>query len=87
MYYTVVNDYCVSGGGIDYNSGPYTVTFPAGVTSVVIDISITDDDTSENEEDFTLIIDTSSLPTRVNTGRLVQSRVVIVDDDGKQNIN
>ncbi|XP_065884398.1 IgGFc-binding protein-like isoform X2 [Dysidea avara] len=71
-----------TGGGIDYNSGPYTVTFPAGVTSVVIDISITDDDTSENEEDFTLIIDTSSLPTRVNTGRLVQSRVVIVDDDG-----
>ena len=49
------------------------------------DISINDDDTEENEEYFNLIIDVNSLPTRVDTGNLVQSRLVILDNDGKQN--
>ena len=52
------------------------------MTSVSFNITITDDDTSENEENFNLIIDSGSLPTSVNTGSLVQSRVVIVDNDG-----
>jgi len=56
------------------------------VTNASFNITITDDDASENEEDFNLMIDSGSLPAGVNTGNLVQSRVVIVDNDGEQNI-
>ena len=69
---------------MDYGSGPYTVTFPAGVTSASFDIPINNDMISEGDEDFTLTIDPSSLPpTCVSVGSPDQATVTTKDDDGK----
>ena len=69
---------------MDYGSGPYTVTFPAGMTSASFDIPINNDMISEGSENFTLTIDPSSLPpTGVSVGSPDQATVIIGDDDGK----
>ena len=68
---------------MDYGSGPYTVTFPAGVTSVPFDIPINNDMILESSEDFTLTINPFSVPTGVTVGNPNQATVTIVDDDGK----
>ena len=69
---------------MDYTSGPYTVTFPAGQTTATFDILITDDIILEGDENFMLTIDPSSLPTGVTRGTPGEARVTIVDDDCKQ---
>ena len=76
----------IIGGGIDYNSGPYTVTFAAGETSVVFDIAITDDSIFEDNENFIFIINSSSLPSDVNVGNPGQATVTIVDNERKLHI-
>ena len=43
-------------GGIDYSSGPYMITIPAGVISVPFDVPITDDNLVESPESFNLSI-------------------------------
>ena len=68
---------------MDYGSGPYTVTFPAEVTSVPFDIPINDDMIFEGNENFMLTIDPSSLPDDVNVGSPGQATVTIVDDDSE----
>ena len=40
------------GGGVDYNSGVFNVTFPAGSTNASFDIIIIDDGVLENNEMF-----------------------------------
>ena len=67
---------------MDYTSGPYSVTFPAGVMSVPFNISIIDDNILEDNENFTLTIN-SSLPTGIMVGNPGQATVPIVDNDGK----
>ena len=67
---------------MDYTSGPYSVTFPAGVTTVPFNITINDDNIFEENEDFTLTIN-SSLPTGVMVGNPGQATVTIVDNDCK----
>ena len=67
---------------MDYTSGPYSVTFPAGVMSVLFSVSINDDTILENNENFTLTI-ISSLPTGVMVGNPGQATVTIVDADCK----
>ena len=71
------------GGGVDYGSVPYNVTFPAGATTVEFDATINDDKILEKDENFMLIINSSSLPDRVvvaNTNN--KATVTIMDDDG-----
>ena len=69
---------------MDYGSGPYTVTFPAGTTMVPFSVSIIDDMIFEGNENFTLTIDPTSLPpTGVSVGSPDQATVTIVDDDRK----
>ena len=68
---------------MDYDSGPYTVTFPAGVTMITFNIPINDDDILEGDEEFMLTIDETSLPTGVTHGTPCKATVTIVDDDGK----
>ena len=68
---------------MDYGSGPYTVTFPAGVTDVPFNVSINDDMISEANEDFTLTIDPSSLPTGGTVGIPGSAVVTIIDNDRK----
>ena len=67
---------------MDYTSGPYSVTFPAGVISVPFSISINDDNIFEDNENFTLTIN-SSLPTGVMDGNPGQVTMSIVDNDRK----
>ena len=69
---------------MDYGSGSYTVTFPAGTTMVRFDIPINDDDIFEGNENFMLTIDPTSLPpTGVSVGSPDQATVTIVDNDRK----
>ena len=75
----------ITGGGVDYDSGPYTVTFPAGHTRASFDVSINDDDIFESNENFTLVIMKNSLPNGVI--RDGPATVTIVDDDGELILN
>ena len=70
-------------GGADYDSGPYNVTFPAGVTNIPCDVPITNDIILEGDEYFYLIIDPSSQPNGVSVSNPDHATVTIVDDDGK----
>jgi len=72
-----------TGGGVDYGSGPYTVTIPAGNTNATLSIAITDDSINEGNEDFTVAIVASSLPDDCTIGPVGSATVQIVDDDGK----
>ena len=68
---------------MDYTSGPYTVTFPAGNTTATFDVPINDDNILEDNEDFILTIDVISLPNNLLYGDPGQTTVTIADDDSK----
>ena len=70
-------------GGDDYPSGPYEVTFPAGVTSMSFNISVNDDDIYEDDENFILTINIDSLPDGIITGSPSAVIMIIRDDDSK----
>ena len=70
-------------GNDDYTPGPYTVTFPAGVTSATFDVPIISDNILEGYENFALVIDDSSLPSHVIQGSPGTVTVNMVDDDSK----
>ena len=71
-------------GSIDYDSGPYNVTFIAGEISVTLNISINDDRILESDETFDVTINTALLPINVDVVNNVRDvTVTIVDDDGK----
>ena len=63
----------------DYYSGPYNVEFPAGSTITSLSIMIVNDGVTEDVENFTLIINSSS----VTIGDPGQTTVTIMDDDSK----
>ena len=73
---------------MDYVSGPYTVTFPAGMTSVSFNIPINNDMIFEGDKNFMLTIDPNSPPNDVSVtvGTLDQATVTIVDNDSKQSV-
>ena len=72
-----------TGGGVDYDSGPYNITFQAGTTSVPFNVLITDDDILEDDENFLLTVDLSLLPDNITASDPYQATVTIVDKDGK----
>ena len=74
------------GGGTDYNSGPFTATIMAGSDRTSFNVSITDDDIVEENEDFIVIIDMSSLPNDFILGSVSQATVVITDEDSKYDL-
>ena len=67
----------------DYNAGPYSVTFPAGINRTLLTVTIIDDNIVERSENFILFIDQSSLPDNVAVGDRSQTAVTISDDDCK----
>ena len=67
-------------GDVDYYSGSYSVTFLTGMTSVSLNISITDDDVLENNENFYLTIDENL--SSITAGSTDRAIVNILDDDG-----
>ena len=56
------------------------MTFPAGVTTFLLNISITNDTICENNETFALTINSSSDVTSVDPDK---ATVTIVDDDSE----
>ena len=64
-------------------SGPYNVTFPAGMTTTVLDVPINNDNICEPSETFIATINTSSLSERVTSGDLGQATVIVIDDDSE----
>ena len=73
--------YVCVGGGVDYDSGPYTIKFTSKQIRAPFNISINDDDILEHDESFTLIIN-DSLPSGVSVEKQ-QAVVTIVDTDCK----
>ena len=73
--------YNIKGGGVDYNSGPYTVTFPIGSTIASFDITISDDGILEDDEMFNISI------TSITNGHIVGTpavaTVTIIDNTSK----
>ena len=72
----------ITGGGDDFDSGPYTVTFSTRQISALLNVPINDDNVLENNEEFTMTIDSSSLPNGVSPGSNGAATVTIMDDDG-----
>ena len=69
---------------MDYGSGPYTITIPAGnVTMVPFEVKINNDNILEGIETFGLAINLSALPDCIIYANIHQATVTIVDDDGK----
>ena len=77
------NNNNLTGGGVDYNSGPYYVTCPAGVTRVAFYIPIINDIIHEGNESFTLDVVKNLLPSRVSCGNHCVAAVTIVDTSGE----
>ena len=67
----------------DYTMGLYNVTFPANVTTQLLDIPVCDDEVFESNESFSISVVSNSLPDNVMDGSLNQATIVIVDDDCK----
>ena len=70
-------------GNVDYTSGPYSVTFPAGSSKTSFSLSIIDDNITENAEVFLLNIDPFSLSNNLVFGGHNEAIVTIDDDDCK----
>jgi len=73
----------IHAGGDDYNSGPYVLLFPTGVTSVSFNITVYNDNIFEDNETFVLAIDPFSLPNRISLVPNCALVVTIVDNDCK----
>ena len=70
-------------GDEDYGSGPYFIKLTAGKTHFPFKISILDDNRLEENENFFLTIDKSSLPCDITVGNQDQTTVTILEDDCK----
>ena len=69
--------------GQDYESGTYTVEFPAGKTTMQFNVSIINDDMYEVNETFELAINQFLLSLDVSATNPDQARVIIINDDSK----
>ena len=70
----------------DYTAGPYSVTFRVEATTALLAVPINDDDTFEGNENFTLTIDSSSLPSDVTVSNPGYATVTIIENDGNKYI-
>ena len=67
----------------DYNPEEFHAMFRAGSTRAAISIVINDDIIFENNEFFTVNINSSSLPSYVAVRSPSKATVTIIDDDRK----
>ena len=65
-------------GNVDYDTGPYSVIFTEGDTAAMFCVNITDDELSEEEETFGLVIDAASLPACVIRRNPYRANVTIL---------
>lgn len=79
-YHSITN-YNITGGGIDYTSGPYSVNFPVGSTNASFDIKINNDRVLEEDEVFNISINS------ITNGHIVGipkvAAVTIIDTNSK----
>ena len=68
----------------NFQSGPFKVHFPNGITAVKFPINITDDGFYEGSESFTLVIIDDDLPSVVVRGEPYEATVVIRDDENSK---
>ena len=80
---TFIDSDCYLIGDVDYESGPYKIIFPAGVTTISFNISIHDDDLLEANENFSLAINAESLPDGTTTDSPSTAIMIIRNDDSK----
>lgn len=73
----------LKGGGRDFSIGSFDITFPAGETIALYNVSINNDNIIEHNETFTISIVPSSLPNGVTVATPNQTTVTIIDDDSK----
>ena len=76
--------YVITGQGVDYDyeRRKLNITFPAGVTCSRFNVPIINDELSENDETFYIIIMDKSLPYGITIGDHGTTNVTIVDNDG-----
>ena len=82
----IITNTCINnviGGGVDYNSGPYSIKISAGATRMTFNVSINNDNILEDNEKFSLIINDASLPSCVITNSSGRTTVIIKNDDSK----
>ena len=70
-------------GGEDYKFVSNSVRITAGSTRVVIPNPVIDDSIVEDDEYFTVTLDSSSLPNGVTVGDIDQATMTILNDDSK----
>ena len=70
----------------DYKFEICDVTFQSGTTNAILEITIIDDTIWEPNEDFTLTINTSSLPSNMKVTEPGSTTVTIMSDDGKSGL-
>ena len=75
MYYEHVT------GGVDYDSKPYSIMLPAGMTSIMLNVPIFNDNILEDDETFTLTINPSD--DYMIRRNMNEARVTIKNDDCK----
>ena len=75
--------YLFAGGGVDYDFGPHTITFPAGKLNTSINVSIINDIIAEGNESFHFTINPNLQLNYVTVGTPDKTVLTIVDDDGK----
>ena len=68
---------------VDYDSGLYSITFTKGDNSAILCVNITDDNALEADETFSVVIDDTSLPTRVISIYPNAANVTILDNECK----
>ena len=69
-------------GDVDYNSGPYNISIPAGKIHIPFKVLIRDDNITESNEHFILAIINGSLPDKILLKTPDEANVIIVDNDG-----
>lgn len=73
----------LAGDRFDYASGPFCVSIKKGDVNVSFDIEIIDDKILENDETFTLTIDSSGFPNGFKLKWPYTSTVTILEDECK----
>ena len=68
-------------GGVDYESGPYTVTFTAGQQYAALIVSTMDDNTTELSEYFSVMISSTDQPRAAEIGSPNMTFITIEDND------
>ena len=83
MYYYIYKFTINLVGNVDYESGPYSVTIKRRKTAAKFCIRMINDNISELNEVFGLMIDTASLPSGLHRANPYTANVTIIDNEGK----